>query len=732
MKCGARLAIVLLITVAFVLPCSALPASAVVNLRTASGETAFHIGERISLRLTFSSPDDTSYEIVPLVETRRGEEFDCNRFIASPASGWSDPLATYFKQDFLLTGHGWGPYALTRSHPVEATLDLNQWVRFDQPGDYTVTLTSGCVFPRKGTGRQGLTASIALHIVAASQEWQAQKLKEIQDHRSRGQTIQDAQAWETAVLDLRYLATPAAIDEMTLRLGETDQFAADDCHMGLAGLPPELRQTAIDSMNKRIEEPDFPVTQVFFSTLSFLHVEPGSDQKSIAEQIKAVHPVLWSSIYQAVWKKQREARAQTVQTLLWYQSQVQSPEIELKVSSLLQASFLDLDQNSQIEDLSNRWDRLNTPAFLPVLQSLARLPDSQPEDGFASLGLSGLKGYALMRWYELDPQGAHAEILKQIGTATPTLRAESLEFLPDEQLPQFETAWSDAFLASQNQLEERLLGGLLVRFGSGAAADRMLSKLSQPGKSLCDPHLYALAYLARFRPDSALPLLRKEIADVPARCDENVFRDLTQIVQAPAINDLAIAELDNPNPVIVRDAVDYLRLYGRPQDREPLWKRYLRWAEEHKGANGTVSGTDYRSFLAFVDLQLGEMLGEALIANQGWLVSPELAAKVLAHCTTKEACTGIRQRLDRNAAPYEIYVPDTFTFDEIEDLYPETVAQYQIRSFDLFEQKIAQFPPGSHFTFFDFRPQGSDEQKLARRVADILQKHSMVLDQPTQ
>ena len=33
------------------------------DVRTATGETTFHIGERITLKLTFTSPNDTQYVI---------------------------------------------------------------------------------------------------------------------------------------------------------------------------------------------------------------------------------------------------------------------------------------------------------------------------------------------------------------------------------------------------------------------------------------------------------------------------------------------------------------------------------------------------------------------------------------------------------------------------------------------------------------------------------------------
>jgi hypothetical protein len=51
-----------------------------------------------------------------------------------------------------------------------------------------------------------------------------------------------------------------------------------------------MRETAIASMNKRIEEPDFPITHLFFFTLSFLHVTPGSEKESIRKATRGHQP----------------------------------------------------------------------------------------------------------------------------------------------------------------------------------------------------------------------------------------------------------------------------------------------------------------------------------------------------------------------------------------------------------------------------------------------------------
>ena len=404
------------------------------------------------------------------------------------------PFGNVLQAGYHQAGHGWSWPPLKRSKPVEALLDLNEWIRFDQPGEYTIKVTSFCVRKVQGAVRYSQSKTIELQIVPATPEWQNEKFKSIQPNldlleqpgeSSQSQWQRRSELFKSAIADLKYLATPAAIDEMTYRFRDEKYNFGDQCSMGLMGLPPTMRETAIASMNKRIEEPDFPITHLFFFTLSFLHVTPGSEKESIRKQREAINPVIWSAIFSAVTKKEPAARAQTVQTLLGYGRNISTPEVKPQMASLLKLSFLDLDSRSQTDDLRNEWDRLKSPEILPILQRLARLPVQSDSDLEVWVyDRQQLKGLALKRWYELDPEGAHREIVAQIGSASPSLAAQSIAFLPEEQFPQFEPIWAQALLDTTNQLRERALGSLLVGFGTGAVTSQMLAKLGKRATTL--------------------------------------------------------------------------------------------------------------------------------------------------------------------------------------------------------------------------------------------------------
>jgi hypothetical protein len=725
------------------LPMSAQQDQATLSFQVANGQSTFHIGERIPLKLTFSSPSDTDYRIAPLIRGR-GDEFDCNRFeVVNPADGWSDPLEMYFKQDLMRTGHGWSWPPLLKTKPIEATLNLNEWIRFDQPGGYTIKVTSDCVSKVQGAPGYSLSGTIKLQIVPATLEWQNEKFISIQPNldlfdqpfpqaqpgeSSQSQAERREELFENARADLKYLATPDAIDQMISRLWSEKYNFADQCSIGLMGLPPAMREAAIAAMNRRIKQPDFPINQWFFSTLSFLHVTPGSEKESIRQQRKAIDPVIWSAIYSAVTKKEPKARAETVQTLLAYGRSISTPEVKQQMASLLKLSFLDLDSRSQTDDLRKEWDLLRSPGFLPILKTLARLPVGNDIDLQVWVyDLQQLKGLALKRWYELDPRGAHRETVAQIGSASPSLAAQSIAFLPEEQFPQFEPLWAQALLDTTSQLRERALGSLLVRFGTGAATSQMIAKLDEKSNYPCDAHIVALAYLVRFDPNLTRERLRQEF---PGKCSGQMLRFISELTTAPVLNDQAVENLNSNEPETVRDALQYLTFYGRKEDEAPLWRRYVEWTAAYRGNEKLLDQSGPSNWdKNFASSIIGEELGKALISGQGWFADPELIAGVLKECVGESMCKQLKSDAGATVAPFRLNIPDLMIpwvglpNDSV------GVAQYGPRSLKLFEAKISQFPPGSKFVLARwYRPENSDERKLEAEVRTILEKHGMSLE----
>lgn len=700
------------------------------DVQTADGQTTFHIGEPIILNLTIATPADGLFVVGPWT-TPRGGEFDLDSVAVSPATGWSDPLALYFKQNTLRTGHGWSWPPLEHGKPVHLSLTLNQWVRFDEPGDYAVTITTHRI-SRATTNKDRPTpsATVKLHIIAATPEWQSTRLTEI---RSKLPVDDPRKMNADALNALMYLGTPEAIDYLTRLMRNIGWYVEADARIALDGLSDTMRPVAIQSMEKRIAEPDFPVSPQFFTTFSFLQVKPGSDTDSLEAQMTASKAALWNKVFASVPAKDPHARAQTVQTLLFFGRNIKAPEMQAQVSALLSASFLDLDRRSQIDDLRQHWDMLRAPSFLPTLQKLAEAPFINDE-AISPYSTTDLRAASFRRWYELDPAGAREEALRQIGTASPTMPAQAVAFLPAKSLPKFEPTWAKAFVNTTDQLTEGRLGSLLVHFGTGAATPQMIAKLDAPVKGYaCDTHVYPLAYLARFRPAEAGLQLRREIATDRAHCGGQLFRLISEQITAPILNDVAVENLNNADERVMRDALEYLIAYGRPKDKAPTVQRFMAWTPDWKNYP-----TYFRKPLDQPPADpgnsaIGEELGRAVIANQGWLADETLVDSVIARCAGPAMCDSLRRMRYWLQTPYKVTLPDGSDPSGFAYPFGFNVAQYSPRTFELLDAKLRQFPRG---TTFVLRPAFSndkiDSKRIEARVRELFQARGMILEGPEQ
>src|SRR5947199_9186233 len=97
------------------------------------------------------------------------------RFVLSPAEGAVDPLPTYNGSMGGLTS-----YQFLSPEPWTIKLNLNEWIRFTQPGEYRLVVTSNRVSTRDRSNPLGASVvtvrshEIVLKIVPAYADCQMQ------------------------------------------------------------------------------------------------------------------------------------------------------------------------------------------------------------------------------------------------------------------------------------------------------------------------------------------------------------------------------------------------------------------------------------------------------------------------------------------------------------------------------------------------------------------------------
>lgn len=262
----ARLAIALLL----VLPCAGQD-DIRLELKTRDGRSTYRIGEVVPLDLWFSSTVAGKYSIFSATSDRTGRG-NHDEFIVEPKSWWQDPLDLYFRVATFIGGGLSGIPSLS-PRPIAVGVDLNEWVRCEVPGDYTVRVRSHRAhLTLPAHGEQVVVSSpLSLTIVPATAEWQQATLRKAVD------TLTKLHCWDlvyppanecgSAMRTLRFLGTDDAAREMALHAGNLYYS------LGLAGSP--ARAAGLAEMEKLLRDPGFPVDDRFLFTMSILVLPPG-------------------------------------------------------------------------------------------------------------------------------------------------------------------------------------------------------------------------------------------------------------------------------------------------------------------------------------------------------------------------------------------------------------------------------------------------------------------------
>lgn len=711
-------------------------AGAALQVQPVGGRSTFRIGERIPLELRFTTPAGVRRWLNTASYDRSGR-MSFEQFTAEPASGWTDPLGAYFAGGHV--GGGISSEQELSPNPTTITLDLNEWVRFDRTGDYRVTVHSSRVTGAGETawaenGRAPLVAEpVLLHIVPADAQWQQRALSDaVAVLHGPPPTpyvynrAEDARRRD-AIATLRFLATPAAIDELAAQVRDDRQDTMSASTFGLTSVSSALRDTARNALRKRLDEPGFPVGAWFLQTLAFLNTPARGTPEQAWQDRKRANDIAWREALAALPRKVGPARAATARTLLGQPPEDIEEEAKRQLATVLAATLPDLSPSQRSAELSWNWDRLRSSAMLPQLQHDARLPLENPGSNLVSVhDTRELKSIALRRWYELDSVGATAEAHSQIGSAHPSLTANAVSFLPVEPLPHFEMIWANALNAEDRYEQQTTLLGLLARFGTGAATTAVVQLLQRNvGSWACEPQAAVLGYVVRFSPDQAAALIERAVdARSPQQtgCFHSIFTDIARYGSGDVLNEAALRLLDSPAPRQMNDAALYLASHGRAQERATLWNHLEAWHGQWLGKGDVLDafgpGVPETSYQARA---VGEALSRALIANQAWVATQDEMQRVSAMCVGKQMCQQV-QNLIQESANRNVTV---YIFSGTLKIH---LAQYEVDSLVLLRAKLAQYPKDTVFHLIRSSPQNSDQQQAEADVRRAVEQAGIRMD----
>jgi hypothetical protein len=392
-------------------------------------KNTYQIGEVIPITLTYSNNSEIDYVVDTRNYDRSGRIDDMVFKVEGPSGGFCDPLTTHLRG----IGGGLGGY-----EPIgkcSQVFDLNEWVRFDKPGNYRIYCTAYRVRKKNDWNSISLCSQIMdLKIVHSDKAF----IKKTMDDALVNLKSEDEGVRYKAVRMLRFLATSEAVDALVPLIG--DPSIGVEAVLGIIG--SRDRWHAKKVLYKHMKDPDIVVDFKYIDALATVSLPAeewlidwdSSDSEKSMKLARAVYEKrentrkeILKKFSDVIMKKRDRVLAVGCKLLL--KSQVDTPILRQKLAE----SFLYLTKREQEELLEFRWEQIKCAEFEPVLKKILEGPWEREDWRFA-----GITSLALLRYQEYKPEEARALIIEDIKRSDPFLSGRVLASLPDESLPQIE------------------------------------------------------------------------------------------------------------------------------------------------------------------------------------------------------------------------------------------------------------------------------------------------------
>jgi hypothetical protein len=599
------------------------------TIRFASGANRFHVGEIVPLELSFRANGPDVYGI-DLRSYDRSGRLDIEQFHVTPAG--RDPLKHYFSLGAFMGG-GLGSSRVLSDTPVVMRDELNEWVALDQPGHYSLYVTSTRVSRASGQNEhvELQSNSLEFDIDPADSAWLQQKLDgslSVLDTDSSSDTDKTA-----ARRVLRFLDTPASVHALVILLGTSPPGNRWDAVAGLAGSShPAL---VVQELEQQMSAPNIALSSDYLQILAKLKFQldhddlPPYPRKDTDEQkawnentssyMKGFNELqnrVYDQAAEIVATKVGVARAETLHALLLRPSNPANNDHapSASVSRVdVAATFLNLSPTEQWSMLSMSWNRIKDPTMFAPLKKIAE----QPDESFPML-----RDQALRRLYDLDPVQAAPIFLEEmqhphLDNGRFTVKVDTLGLLPDETLPKFDEMLASRIEDKQSRTRD-LDAQLIGRYSTSAILPRVKAVYeTNAGRWDCVTEDGFVRYFLRVDSDYGIARLTR----APSVCMVVSLPAAVRMHRWSEVEPSIITDLNDPYPYRARQAAEALAKYGSPEAEKALWERMRKFHEQwsERGNELTMRPGMKQDANEAVGFQYG--LVRSIGAAQAWLLT---------------------------------------------------------------------------------------------------------------
>ncbi len=543
--------------------------------------------------------------------------------------------------DNKVYGRDYFGYEKLTSSQRRLEIVLNDSLRFDNPGRYTVSITTNRV-KRASKDFSGetftrTTNTISFEVQTMSDEDEAKEVKGLSDLLNANR---DPRTGETIAKQLSYLIGDPSTREKVRRFIKPDeQGASGQMYNGL--FIARNRDLTLKLIEAAMRDPNVPVTKEMLSVATRLKIllNYGVTERPVAPPVGVLQPFeeprnreiregYVAELAAGLEKRSGNSlttTATTIFTSIWPQPQSESAGVR-EARNVLVQQFDTLHPFTQEWLLNVYWNQMRDPLLIPSLKKMLTAT--------TSVGEKNLHETALLRLLEMSPDDVRPYVVGEIRNPDSFLEVETLGKLKDESLPEVDASLLDQIrkLTQTNDNRAKVLLRLKTQLLARFATDRIYRELMQLYREMganlpreARPGL--LAYFAKHNEREAMPLIEQAVADLQPGEYPQVLTDVTALYYSDAMGALLKKFMETDDAVTASHAAYLIGVHGAAGDEKLLEARLKHWREQ------------WRDRVAEADAQQqGQIEREliyALVHGKSWKLSAERVRELQMSCLTQ-------------------------------------------------------------------------------------------------
>jgi hypothetical protein len=619
------------------------------QIALAGDKHVFRAGEPVRITLTFTA-DCLGYQLDSDAESSASPDASANEEIfVTPESGLFPWLHKYAPSGL----HGSDEVAIQplTANPVNIEIVLNGWYSFDQPGTYTVHITSRRASTSKGIFGEPfpLTSNyITFEIQPMSDAEEVVEVQRISHLLDTSPPTPGTVREYELVAELSHLTGDAATREKVRRLldpgvrdnhgGNYEQYLM----MGLyqarnMALAVQLLEAAIGDNNRPLDFTlldTLPELRSFVETMNSVAAsveEQETARKKLAAQYRDQY---LAQVAATLPQRSGENLTDTAITILIYgrKSPAAAPAVASARKVILE-HFASLDPFTRDNLLGSYWNEIHDPSLIPALEKMLT--------NASGAGSGENSQYALERLIELNPDDANRFIIAEICNPNSFMDLKLLESLPVSFLPEADEPLLasirdlDSVANNRNDWELQVKLSLAARYATPAIYNQLLDIYkSSKAKWQRDTRAKMLAYLLRNNQNEAIPLAEQELAGLVGAEKLYFSFSLVDAYYSPGTEALYRHILETADPIMVGYAASVLSQRGPSEDQALIEARLDRWAKERTGTSADTASADATAKEASEE-QVS--LVKALLYAKSWKLSSDQLQQLQQKCIS-DAC----------------------------------------------------------------------------------------------